>query len=81
MKKKVGVKGPLIPLSKIKNILKVGRFRQFSKPYVGSTMLFSRTRPPRKVLSVSEDSFGYLVLRDVSFMSVAFIVWKWEEFL
>ena len=64
-----------------KNILKVDRFRQFSKPYVGSTMLFSRTKPPRKVLSVSEDSFGYLVLRDVSFMSVAFIVWKWEEFL
>ena len=64
-----------------KNILKVDRFRQFSKPYVGSTMLFSRTKPPRKVLSVSEDSFGYLVLRDVSFMSVPFIVWKWEEFL
>ena len=55
----------------IKNILKVDRFRQFSKPYVGSTMLFSRTKPPRKVQSVSEDSFGYLVLRNVSFTSTS----------
>ena len=32
---------------------------------------------PDLLLEIEE----YLVLRDASFMSVPFIVWKWEEFL
>jgi len=61
--------------------LEVDVHRQFSKLHVWSYMSISGTKPSREMLSVPDYSYGYLVLIDISFLAVAFIVWQQWGFL
>ena len=54
--------------------------RPFPNLQQGTTMLFSIIKASGKVIFVSGDRYGYVELMCMSFMSVAFILWRQQVF-